>query len=89
MMCQKKDSKRGPNARNSFCQRASCLKAGEFGLAEFTHLALQVVLDADLAGQFDLGFQEVDVLFGVVQNVLEQVARHIVAHAFRNAPCRP
>src|SRR3546814_14159574 len=45
-------------------------------------LALQIVLQADLVDEFDLGFQVVDVLFGVVQDVLEQVARYVVAHRF-------
>ena len=43
---------------------------------------MQVVLDADLAGQVNLRFQKVDVLFGVVQDVLQQIARNVIAHAF-------
>ena len=42
--------------------------------AHLAHLALQVVWQADFVDQFDLGFQKIDVLFGVVQNALQQVA---------------
>ena len=54
-----------------------------------TDLRLQVVLKTDLADQLDLGFQEVDVLFGVVQDRLQQIAGHVVAHGFAvsNAAC--
>src|SRR5690606_30000167 len=54
--------------------------ANRRGSAVYFHLALQVVLQPHLADQFDLRFQIVDVFFGVVQDVLEQVARHVVAH---------
>ncbi len=43
-------------------------------LFQLAHLALQVILDADLVDQVELCFQEVDVLFCVVKNALEQVA---------------
>ena len=42
--------------------------------AQIAHLALQIVLQADLVQQADLRFQEIDVFFGVVQNALQQVA---------------
>ena len=42
--------------------------------ADFAHLRLQIVLQTHLAHQLDLGFEEVDVLLGVVQNALQQVA---------------
>ena len=48
--------------------------------AGVAHLGLQVVLQAHLADQIDLGFQEIDVLFGVIQDLLQQVARDIVTH---------
>ena len=41
--------------------------------ADLSHLALQVVLQADFSDQFDLGFQKINVLFGVVQYALQQV----------------
>ena len=41
--------------------------------AQLAHLALQVVLQADFADQLDLGFQEVDVFLGIVQDALQQV----------------
>lgn len=43
-------------------------------LLDLAHLRLQVVLQADLADQVDLRFEKVDVLFGVVQDLLQQVA---------------
>src|SRR6478735_7305878 len=55
---------------------------GRARLLGLAHLRLQVVLQADLADQVDLGLEEVDVLFGVVQDLLQQVARDVVAHAF-------
>ena len=38
------------------------------------HLALQIVLQAHLVDEFDLGFEEIDVLLGVVQDFLQQIA---------------
>lgn len=38
------------------------------------HLRLQVVLLTDLVHQLQLGLEEVDVLLGVLQNALEQIA---------------
>jgi hypothetical protein len=42
--------------------------------AQLAHLALQIVLQANFANQLNLGFQEVDVLFGVIEDLLQQVA---------------
>ncbi len=42
-------------------------------LSQLAHLALEVILDADLVDQVDLRFQEVDVLFGIVKDALQQV----------------
>src|SRR6476620_8352771 len=38
------------------------------------HLRLQIVLQPDLADEVDLRFEKVDVLFGVVQDLLQQIA---------------
>ena len=46
------------------------------------HLCLQVILDADFFDQVQLRFQPVDVLFGIVQDVLEQFTRYIIAAGF-------
>ena len=51
-------------------------------LFDLAHLRLQIILQPDLADQVDLRLQEVDVLFGVVENLLEQIARHIVSNCF-------
>jgi hypothetical protein len=50
-------------------------------------IRLQVVLDADLADQVDLGFQPLDMLLGILQDIEQQVARDVIAHllGLRNA----
>ena len=45
------------------------------------HLRLQIVLEADLGEQLDLGLEPVDVLLGVVEDVLQDLARDEVPHA--------
>lgn len=67
------NKKRG--LRPVFCLRQACHPAisGPHS-AQLAHLALQVVLQANLANQLNLGFQEVDVLFGVIEDFLQQVA---------------
>src|SRR3546814_20797307 len=40
------------------------------------------VCSSDLLYKLHLRFQPVDVLFGIVQNVLEQIARHEIAYRF-------
>src|SRR5690606_23859315 len=42
------------------------------------HLRLQIILQADLADQFDLRFEVIDVLLGIFENFLEDFARHVV-----------
>lgn len=49
-------------------------RAPVWNSADLAHLRLQIVLQPDLVDQVDLGFEEVDVLFRVVQNFLQQVA---------------
>src|SRR5436190_5024541 len=58
-----------------------------FALAHVAHLRLQVVLQANLGDQVDLRLQEIDVLLGVVEDALQDVARDVVAHrlAMRDA----
>src|SRR5690554_5875075 len=46
----------------------------------FAHLRLQIILQAYFLDQFHLGFEPVDMLFGVVQDVLEQIAGDEIAH---------
>ncbi len=43
------------------------------GLRKLAHLALEVVGKANFGNEFDLGFQKIDVLFCVVQDVLQQI----------------
>ena len=42
-------------------------------LLRFACDRLQVILHADLAQHVDLGFQEVDVFFGIVENLQQQI----------------
>lgn len=51
-----------------------CVRRPAAASGHFAHLRLLVVLQPDLVDQIDLGFQEVDVLFRVVQDVLQQIA---------------
>src|SRR3546814_7842761 len=45
------------------------------------HLALQVTLCADVLDQAELGLQPINVLFLVVQDVLEQVTADVISDA--------
>jgi hypothetical protein len=47
---------------------------------KFPNVVLGVKNWADSGNEIDLGFQKVDVLFLVVHQSLEKVARHIVFH---------
>jgi len=57
----------GPH-RGTACPRE--MQRGVACSGGLAHLALQVVGKTDLVDQLQLGFQEVDVLFGVVQDLL-------------------
>ena len=58
-------------------------------LLHFAHLRLQVVLQPDLGEQVDLGFEEVDVLLGVVQDLLRAGRARRSRAPIRSARCRP
>src|SRR3546814_11956242 len=45
-------------------------------------LGLQVILQSHLSQKLDLRFKPVDMLFGIVQNVLEQVARNKITNRY-------
>jgi hypothetical protein len=49
------------------------------GYGSSAKLRLQVVLFTDLTHQFELGFEKVDVLFGVCKDVLKELTRDVVA----------
>ena len=51
--------------------RAACALPGTS--VHFAHLGLQVVLQAHLADEVDLRFEKVDVLLGVVEDLLQQI----------------
>jgi hypothetical protein len=53
----------------------------ERSLAGLAHLTLQVIWQSNLREKVDLGLQDVDVLFGVFQNALQDFARDIVSNA--------
>ncbi len=57
-----------------FEPKSSAARRLEPSSARLSHLALAVVLQAHFVDQIHLGFQKVDVLFGVVPNALQQVA---------------
>ena len=59
------------------------------GVSRSAHLRLQVVLEPDLGEQVDLGLEPVDVLLGVVEDVLQDLARDEVAHALAVRDRRP
>lgn len=48
----------------------------------YLHLRLQIVLNTDFFDQLHLGFQPIDVLFFVFQNMLEQLSGNVVVDAF-------
>src|SRR5579871_2011522 len=64
----------GNSARPSPAEDDSAARAA-------ANLSLQPVLLADLGDEFDLRLEVVDVLLGVVEDVLEDLARDVVAHA--------
>ncbi|CAM2143657.1 hypothetical protein PT2222_150094 [Paraburkholderia tropica] len=49
-------------------------------LADRADARLLIILDADLVDQPDLGFEPVDMIFGVVENLDENLPRHEVAN---------
>ena len=55
---------------------------GETRSGQLAHLRLQPVGLAHLRRQADLRFQVVDVFLGVLEDVFQQFARHVVAHRF-------
>ena len=52
--------------------------AGRRRLLELADVVLGVELEAELGDQVELRFEEVDVLFLVVHQLLEQVARDVI-----------
>ena len=72
-----------------FLQEERCWQQRAKTSAQLAQLALQVVLQANLADQIDLGFQKIDVFFGVVENALQQVARNIVSNTFAMRHAHP
>ena len=76
--CSAQAQKKRAEARFDFSARFRGPIWRSVALLHIAHLRLQVVLQAHLADQIDLGFEEVDVLLGVVQDLLQQVARYIV-----------
>src|SRR4030095_3450054 len=46
------------------------------------HLRLQVVLQAHFVDELDLRFEPIDVIFGVVEDFFERLARDVVARLF-------
>src|SRR5690606_42033927 len=71
------------------CLKQHCIPDLSWGSATFRaysslffHLRLQIVLQTDLVDELDLGLEPVDVLFSVVKDFLEQIARNVVAHRF-------
>lgn len=51
-------------------------------LTQLAHLTLQEVLPADFVDQLNLCFKKINVLFGIVQDVFEQITRHKIQHGF-------
>ena len=52
-----------------------------FGFVELSNVMLRVKLDAELGDEIELRLEIVDVLLLVVHQLLEQIARDVVAHA--------
>src|SRR5690606_9178769 len=59
--------------------RGRCRFTGsERSVVEAADMALRVQFDADLADQIDLGFEEIDVTFLVLHQILEQILADVV-----------
>src|SRR5689334_524190 len=50
------------------------------GLADLADVMLRVELKAELGDEIELSLQEIDVVLLVGHDLLEQVARHVIAH---------
>src|SRR5690606_41895091 len=65
---------------HSFPTRRSSDLPGCFPLVPGLHLLLQVILNADLVDQLELGLDPVDVLLLVVEDAREEGTRDVVLH---------
>src|ERR1700735_4776995 len=60
---------------------AQSLRRSVLVVLEFADVMLGIKLDAELGDEVELRFKEVDVLFLVMHQLFEQVARDVIAHA--------
>ena len=66
--------KKGPEGPCAWCKRSRRRPFARISSAELAHLTLQIILNADLAHQIELRFKKINVLLGVVENHLKQLA---------------
>src|ERR1700686_3939812 len=72
--------RRGSVGERCVGPRLAAHTSASLTLVELANMMLGVELKAELGDEVDLGFKEIDVMFLVVHQLLEEFACHIVLH---------